>query len=256
MTKFFNPCQGNSQPTSSRLRPGFTLAESMIALGILVVLITGFLAVFGPAADTIRRTLSAAEASRLQDTLTTEMTSLKSTREINRFQDNPMNKAFEWVTGSTLAGSAVVVYKYRANPSIARDDGTQDIFPSVEGIAGQDYIIQPIARRVDDPEFFRDLQALEGRIYLVKMVQMVFESGSWQPEFDIENQVPGQRAQISDPFNGGRDFGGSADQFTQPALLVEASFYPLPSVAEQYLRNVDPTTIKRPAFTRSLVLMR
>ena len=59
------------------LKPAFTLAESVIALGILVVLITGFLAVFGPAANAIRRTLSAQEASRLQVTLERELGTLR-----------------------------------------------------------------------------------------------------------------------------------------------------------------------------------
>ena len=61
----------------SKPKRGFTLVESVIALGILVVLITGFLAVFGPAAETIRKTLSIDEASRLQASLEYELTHLR-----------------------------------------------------------------------------------------------------------------------------------------------------------------------------------
>ena len=61
-----------SSPANTR-RKGFTLVETVIALGILVVLITGFMAVFGPAARTIKKTLSTDEASRLQATLQLEL---------------------------------------------------------------------------------------------------------------------------------------------------------------------------------------
>ncbi len=67
---------------------GFTLAESVIALGILVVLITGFLAVFGPAATAIRKTLSAEDASRLKAALELEMSTLREGRDQQQYSSS------------------------------------------------------------------------------------------------------------------------------------------------------------------------
>jgi type II secretory pathway pseudopilin PulG len=41
-----------------RLRAAFTLTETVIAIGVLAVVLTGFIAVFTPAAQGIRRAIS------------------------------------------------------------------------------------------------------------------------------------------------------------------------------------------------------
>ena len=58
-------------------RRGFTLMETVIAIGVVAVLLTTFLAVFGPAQSTIRRALSAQEAGRLTTSLERELSSLR-----------------------------------------------------------------------------------------------------------------------------------------------------------------------------------
>ena len=45
----------NTSKNFNDAKAGFTLVEVVIALGILVVMITGFMAVFGPAARTIKK---------------------------------------------------------------------------------------------------------------------------------------------------------------------------------------------------------
>ena len=103
---------------------GFTLAESVIALGILVVLITGFLAVFGPAATVIRKTLSADEASRLQTTLERELSNIREGDDEQRYLSNSFYKAMNWISRSHERGNTVLIYKYRGNPAEIRIDGT------------------------------------------------------------------------------------------------------------------------------------
>jgi len=120
-------------------RKGFTLAESIIALGILVVLITGFLAVFGPAANAIRKTLSAEDASRLQDTLQRELTTLRGERERRQFDESSFQKALAWISQSNNQGGSVILYKYKADPSRTRDDGTLERYEQEGGVAGQDF---------------------------------------------------------------------------------------------------------------------
>jgi prepilin-type N-terminal cleavage/methylation domain-containing protein len=60
----------------SFLRPrGFTLMETVIAIGVLSVLLTGFLIVFIPAADGIKKSISIQEADRLVAVLEQELVS-------------------------------------------------------------------------------------------------------------------------------------------------------------------------------------
>ena len=51
--------------THPTCRGGFTLMETVIAIGVLAVLLTAFLAVFTPAAQGIRKAISAEDADRL-----------------------------------------------------------------------------------------------------------------------------------------------------------------------------------------------
>jgi prepilin-type N-terminal cleavage/methylation domain-containing protein len=53
---------------NSRFR-GFTLLETVIAIGVLAVLLTGFMVVFAPAADGIRKSINVQQADRMGSTL-------------------------------------------------------------------------------------------------------------------------------------------------------------------------------------------
>jgi prepilin-type N-terminal cleavage/methylation domain-containing protein len=106
----------NTSTNFNAAKPGFTLVEVVIALGILVVMITGFMAVFGPAARTIKKTLSTDEASRLQATLELELRTVREGRERRRYQGDPFQKAIDWIAQSEEQGETVIIYKYRGIP--------------------------------------------------------------------------------------------------------------------------------------------
>jgi prepilin-type N-terminal cleavage/methylation domain-containing protein len=52
---------------------GFTLVETVIAMGIIAVMITAFLAAFAPAVTSIRKSISSKDVNRLASTLEYEM---------------------------------------------------------------------------------------------------------------------------------------------------------------------------------------
>ena len=101
----------NTSKNFNAAKAGFTLVEVVIALGILVVMITGFMAVFGPAARTIKKTLSTDEASRLQATLELELRTVREGRERRRYQGDPFQKAIDWIAQSEQQGETVIIYK-------------------------------------------------------------------------------------------------------------------------------------------------
>lgn len=243
-------------PFKNTCRAGFTLAESIIAIGILVVLITGFLAVFGPAAKSINDTLSAAEASRLQDTLTSELTTLRGRRENMDYDSDGFQKAFDWVVASQQPGRAVLVYNYRASPSVTRSDGTLEPYVGTSGIAGQDYILQPMARRSGDDELLKDLASVEGRLFMVKLVPMRKVADSWEPVGDVR-QSSADSARILAPYDEKQtDFSSDPETYPEAILVLEASFYPLPTNSIAYVQKLDPASLSVPAFSRNVVVSR
>jgi len=227
---------------------GFTLAESVIALGILVVLITGFLAVFGPAATAIRKTLSGEDASRMQATLEVEMSVLREGRE-SQIYDSPFEKAFTWISRSHERGGSVFLYNYRADLTQVRSDGSYGAREDVSGVAGQDYLIQPMARRLDDPLLEEDFEALEGRVFFVKMTQLVFGPGGLR--------VSDKIGEIVDPHDVGSDFTNNVKEFPESTILFEAEFYRLPTRSFNYVTGAfDPLEFTRPVFRRNMGVSR
>ena len=155
-------------------RHGFTLMETVIAIGVVAVLLTTFLAVFGPASAGIRKALSAQEAGRLTNSLERELSSLREGPD--GAYENAFHKAFEWIRDSGKEDKAVFLYNYRGNPQQIREDASLEPFALATGQSGRDFILQPAVRRVGDADqdFREDLERIEGRVYLVKMTQMIY----------------------------------------------------------------------------------
>ncbi len=247
--------QHTFQPTLSKnsrdckFSKGFTLAESVIALGILVVLITGFLAVFGPAARTIKKTLSTDEASRLQASLERELSVVREGAERRRYRGDPFGKALEWISQSEEPGQTVIVYKYRALPDETREDGTLVPAPRELGIAGEDFIIRPMVRRLSDPFLEEDLNVVEGRVFFVKMRQLIFEGEALR--------VSDRAGVIVDPYDPGEDFSSDPEAYPEAVVAFEAEYYNLPTTSFQFLTEAfDPDDFLRPIFSRNLAVSR
>ena len=67
------------QKKSFNKKPGFTLVEVAIAIGMMAVMISSFMVVFGPSIKGIDKSLSAKEADRLTSALELELTTMRKT---------------------------------------------------------------------------------------------------------------------------------------------------------------------------------
>ena len=232
-------------------RRGFTLMETVIAIGVVAVLLTTFLAVFGPAQSTIRRALSAQEAGRLTTSLERELSSLREGPD--EAYDNFFHKAFEWIRDSGKPENAVF------DPKKIREDASLEPFTLDNGQSGRDFILQPAVRRRGDADgdFKADLEKVDGRIYLVRMTQMIYD--------DAQDPVliPGTHGQIKnmhshDPIENVISYPGAIIAYT-------ANFYPLKSNSFEYIENLDlrdanddgnPDSLGKPLFSRNLGVRR
>jgi hypothetical protein len=250
-----------------RLTGAFTLTETVIAIGVLAVLLTGFIAVFTPAAQGIRRSISSEQADRLTSTLEAELVTprhgqprnpsnvltnqIQSTKAMTGF-----TKAFEWIDTGNAPTTAIFVYQYRGDLSRERRvDGT--LVPRTnlkDSKPGVDYILQTMARRANDSLLDDDLKAIEGSVFFVKPTQLVFSAG----ELKL-----GTLGEIKNP--DGSTVTDSA-QYTEAVIAFTAEFHSVPSKTYEYLtgngfktrhaRIIAANSPLKPVFTRNLAVRR
>lgn len=227
---------------------GFTLIETVVAIGVLAVLLTGFVVVFAPAAEGVKKSINVEEADRLASTLEQELVTSRTGDPTPGF-----NKAFQWIKESNTANTALLAYQYRGSLATTRtDDGTPDPVPDAASrIAGKDYAVISMVRRRSDPKFLQDLPAVVGGVYVVKCNQLTFSSGVLKPRTD---------GKIYD-LKGGNE-SQDADNHPEAIIPFTAEFYPLTGKSEANFGASFTTRYNKlgnpvlPAFTRNLVVRR
>lgn len=223
----------------------FTLMETVIAIGVLAVLITAFLAVFGPATQGIRRAINVQDADRLVATLEKELSILRDSGS----HKTAFDKAFDWIRRSNENDSLIMLYQYRGNPDDLRPDGTMNPYTARGGVAGRDYVVQSMARQRKDSLFIEDLEAIEGRVFVVKARQLVFRDNQLAP-IDSPGQIQGMTS--GSP-------AASSDDYPDAVIAFAAEFYSLPSNAEAYVKSggtLRAENLTQPVFTRNLGVRR
>ena len=232
---------------------GFTLIETLIAIGVLAVLLTGFMIVFGPAVANIRKALNMEEMERISSTLQQEMVTLRGGTASTKFKTG-FAQAFEWIRQSNTANEALLVYQYRGSLSSIRADGTPTPEPLIKNkLPGKDYAVLTMVRRKSDAKLSEDLAAVEGGVYLVKCTQLVFADGQ------LKQATPGV---IADPRGKGGN-ASSADDYPEAVIAFAADFFAMPSRKSSFFGSAggfSKTFValknKKPVFSRNLAVRR
>jgi prepilin-type N-terminal cleavage/methylation domain-containing protein len=234
---------------SSSRKPGFTLLETVIAIGVLAVLLTAFMYVFGPAMACIRKSINSQEADRLATTLERELGTLRTGQQSADVKTG-FDKAFQWVKQSSDVNNALLIYQYRGDPSKQRSDNSLEPVTRTNVTAGVDYVVQPMLRRLSDPLFVKDLAAVQGPVFVVKCTQLVYDKAN--------GLVAGSAGEIRDPLDGTPV--AAASEFKEAVVAFSAEFYSVPGNNEAFLlgQNFKKrfTSKAKPMFTRNLAVRR
>jgi prepilin-type N-terminal cleavage/methylation domain-containing protein len=237
-----------SKPTCRQR--GFTLLETVIAIGVLAVLLTGFMVVFTPAADGIRKSINVQQADRLASALELELVTLRGATETTKYKTG-FNKSFEWIGNKSTAKDALLIYQYRGKTSSLRtDDQTPEPEPFLKDkLPGKDYVVVSMLRRRSDPKLEDDLKAVEGAVYLVKCTQLIFGG---------DELIAGTAGGIKDPKTGTP--AASADDYPEAVIAFSAEFHMLPAKTASYIAGPAFTakfdSAQNPVFTRNLAVRR
>ena len=245
---------------------GFTLVETAIALGMVAVMISSFVVVFGPAIQGINKSLSSKDADRLTNALELELTTLKN----DDVYSSAIEKTYWWVRFTHEDSNfPVLVYQYRGNPDSVRTDGTLNPYPynaTNPGIPGKDYVIQTSVRRLNDTVDNSKIQAelvpgvLEGKVYYVKLLQLRTNST------DGSLEVPWNPWHVYNA--GGSSYTGDFSQFVDPVLAFRAQFYEVKpplwsyinsasfSVSDSGDADLDPDALGKPVVTKNMAVLR
>ena len=233
---------------SSFRKRGFTLLETVIAIGVLAVLLTGFMIVFAPAAAGIRKSINVQEADRLASTVEQELVTLrKGDTEKTGFE-----KAFNRIQKSNSANDALLVYQYRGSLKNLRPDNTPEPVADIRNqLPGEDYVVQTMLRSKSDQNFKADLAAVEGGVYLVKCTQLIFDSKG--------QLILGKIGEIKDPKPSGGAPANTVDDYPEAVIAFGAEFFNLPAKSAAYFDSGFAnsfTKLKNPVFTRNLAVRR
>jgi len=102
---------------------------------------------------------------------------------------------------------------------------------------------------LSDPFLQEDLEAVEGRVFFVKLRQLVYSGDGLR--------VAEETGTLVDPNNPGDDFTSRPDRFPESVIAFEAEYYDLPTTSFNYLENAfDPTEFTRHIFSRNLSVRR
>ncbi|MBK1831548.1 type II secretion system protein [Verrucomicrobiaceae bacterium R5-34] len=241
-----------------KTKQGFTLVETVIAMGIITIMITAFLAAFGPAVQGIRKSMSAKEANRLATTLENELSVLRPDEAGTSGYDTAFEKAYDWIENSADLtpgnDTMVLIYQYRGDPTATpNSDGTLQPFTTgtTEDLPGQDYVIQSVVRRLGDTKVDDELQpkVVEGRVFYVRMTQLVFNTDG---ELEVSTLADNK---IADPRNPGTAV--EYENYPEAVVAFQAEFYVMKSSLVQYVRNgFEIDKRGKPVFTRNMAVRR
>ena len=213
---------------------GFSIVEVAVAMGVVTLMLTTFLGIFGPAQKTVQRSLSTKDASAMKDALNNEFSILREQEKIDLEVTTAFGKAVNFITESHNLDTTVLVYRYKAEPVDPDNDGILPAYTEIGGIPGQDYVVQTAVRKFRIGEDLNPLvaselavESVDGPVFVVRMTQLLNNTGS---DLILSTQLD----QLLDPDDHNIV---SVATYDDAVIAFRADFYQLPSNALGFVNS-------------------
>ncbi len=252
-------------------KSGFTLVETVLAIGLIGVLIVLFVAMFYPSRKTIQAALTIQEADRLVNALTDELSIVRKpelapanakissqTRYVSAF-----DKAYYWMQQTERPGTTILIYSYRGDlEKPKREDGSLPLFEGQEYLPGKNSVLVTTACLATNKSRLEDLRSAVGTIFAVRMSQIVIDENKSEFKY-VVSDVPGQ---IGNPYmrqtriKKPEEYMYDPKNRDQPSwgagVMYKAEFFQVQLQDPEMLKNMNWEQLKTPAFSRNLIFRR
>lgn len=217
---------------SPRFSRGFTLIETLLAIGVITIMIFFFLAAFAPAVEGIGRSLTTMQANRIASAVESELERVNNTEN---YKDS-VEKAHYWIEQS-MQGEAFLLYTYKAdiNASKRADDTLPVASPKTDKLPGQDYVLETVIRPIDSSYLAQELRpgVVVGRVFYLKFEPLVRQDTALEVTQTLQ------------------------DLDSLSVLPFQVSFYALKSSLYSYAKyNFDTHKPGKVLFTRNMAARR
>ncbi len=234
---------------------GFTIMETILAIGLIAMLLGIFLTLFLPAKDMIRAAIAREESDRIISVLRSEMVTLRPNETSTKTSGNKFasgfDKGFTWFQRSANPGTSIAIFTYRADLSKApRADGTYPAVKVGKNMPAGSTALISMACPITDPLHKDDIMHAVGPVFLVKMTQLVDPgNGTFKlaPKPGLVKEASSPTSFISDE-NSKDSWGG--------VLFFQADFYTMSPPSPARYKKMSWNKMSRPTFTTNMTLRR
>ena len=164
------------------------------------------------------------------------------------------HKAYKWILESHGNNTIVFSYQYRGDPNKLRVDGTMEPYADKNGQAGRDFVVQPMFRRRGDTLLATDLRSVEGRVFFVKMTQLVFDGNN-----GLKLGQPGLITSPPPAPGSVPPVGAGADGYSEAVIPMTAEFYEIQTTDPNFLSSSGKFNVanyKKPMFACNIAVRR
>lgn len=252
-------------------KKGFTLVETVLAIGVVGVLLIVFVAMFYPARRVVQGALAIQESDRVVNALTSELKVVRvperatpsAKQSAKKRYISAFDKAFYWMLATKNPETTILVYSYRGDlDKPLREDGTFVPYEDTNYIPGRNSVMVTTACLADDSNRIGDLKYSVGPIFAVKMTQFVTDSEGKYTKYALSPQ-PGT---ICNPHSFKTLISKPEDYMYNPSnkqtpswgaeVMYHAEFYQLNTKDPKTLKGKTWEQLKNPIFSRNLVFRR
>lgn len=245
------------------------MAETVLAIGVVGVLLVVFVAMFYPARRVVQAALTVQEADRVVNALTNELSVVRVPERATgsaefstqRRYVSSFDKAFYWMNFTATPATSILIYSYRGDlDKPLRDDGTFVPYEDVDYIPGKNTVLITAACLADNKDKWNDLKYAVGPVFAVKMTQFVVQKDGKNSKYVLAAE-PGK---IFNPYTRGTrvdkpelfKYRAGEKPSWGAEVMYMAEFFQINTRDPQTLRNMTWEQLKKPVFSRNLVFRR